>query len=186
MRNQFTDNRAADILHILGHKSGVTVADIAQKLSVSERTIRNDIRQLNDDLNGSAVVEGNQGRYSLRIFEPDQYKKAFDKICNIDGVFGTPRGRQNYVFGELMRADAPLLTDELAYEIAAGQYVVIDGEEYKITCVGYEAPITLKGLGHCTFNLSGATEAELPGTIYMESKPMPDIKIGTVIKIIEK
>ena len=71
-------------------------------------------------------------------------------------------------------------------EIAAGQYVVIDGEEYKITCVGYEAPITLKGLGHCTFNLNGATEAELPGTIYMESKPMPDIKIGTVIKIIEK
>ena len=71
-------------------------------------------------------------------------------------------------------------------EIAAGQYVVIDGAEYQITCVGYEAPVTLKGLGHCTFNLSGATEAELPGTIYMESKPMPDIKIGTVIKIIEK
>jgi len=125
VRNQFTDNRAADILHILGHKSGVTVADIAQKLSVSERTIRNDIRQLNDDLNGSAVVEGNQGRYSLRIFEPDQYKKAFDKICNIDGVFGTPRGRQNYVFGELMRADAPLLTDELAYEMNVGRTTLI-------------------------------------------------------------
>lgn len=80
VRNQYTDNRAADILHILGHKSGVTVADMAQKLSVSERTIRNDIRQLNDDLNGSAAVEGNQGKYSLRIFDPNQYKKAFDKI----------------------------------------------------------------------------------------------------------
>ena len=30
-------------------------------------------------------------------------------------------------------------------ELAAGQYLVIDGQEYKITCVGYEAPITLKG-----------------------------------------
>ena len=58
-------------------------------------------------------------------------------------------------------------------EIAPGQYVVIDGAEFKITCVGYEAPITLKGLGHCTFNFSGATEAELPGTIYVEAKPMP-------------
>ena len=37
-------------------------------------------------------------------------------------------------------------------ELAAGQYLVVDGQEYKITCVGYEAPITLKGLGHCTFN----------------------------------
>ena len=71
-------------------------------------------------------------------------------------------------------------------DIAPGQFVVIDGQEFKITCVGYEAPITLKGLGHCTFNFSGATEAELPGTIYMENKPMPDIKIGSVIRIIEK
>ena len=70
--------------------------------------------------------------------------------------------------------------------IAAGQYVVVDGEEYKITCVGYEAPITLAGLGHCTFNFNGATEAELPGTIYVEAKPMPEMKIGSTIKIIEK
>jgi len=71
-------------------------------------------------------------------------------------------------------------------EIRAGQYVVIDGVEYKITCVGYEAPVTLKGLGHCTFNFSGATEAELPGTIYVEAKPMPEMGIGTVIQIVEK
>ena len=70
--------------------------------------------------------------------------------------------------------------------IAAGQYVVVDDAEYEITCVGYEAPITLAGLGHCTFNFSGATEAELPGTIYVEAKPMPEVKIGSVIRIIEK
>ena len=70
--------------------------------------------------------------------------------------------------------------------IAPGQFLEIDGTEYKITCVGEEAPVTLKGLGHCTINFSGATEAELPGTIYVESKPMPEVKIGTVIRIIEK
>ena len=125
VNKRFTDNRAADILQILGHKSGVTVASMAQKLSVSERTIRNDIRQLNEDLGGSAAVEGNQGRYSLRIFDSEQYKRAFEKICNIDGIFGTPRGRQTYVFGELMRADAPLLTDELAYEMNVGRTTLI-------------------------------------------------------------
>lgn len=70
--------------------------------------------------------------------------------------------------------------------IAAGQILKIDNQEYKITCVGHEAPVTLAGLGHCTINLSGATEAELPGTIYVESKPMPVIKVGTKIQIIEK
>ena len=63
VKNRFSDNRAANILNILGHKSGVTVADLAQKLSVSERTIRNDIRQLNEDLGGSAVVEGTNEGY---------------------------------------------------------------------------------------------------------------------------
>ena len=144
MSKRFTDNRAADILYVLGHKSGVTVAFIAEKLGVSERTIRNDIRQINDDLEGSAVIEGSQGRYSLRIFDPEQYRKAFDKICNIDGVFGTPRGRQNYVFGELMRADAPLLTDELAYEMNVGRTTLISDlkrlreeiEPYGLSIVG--------------------------------------------------
>ena len=144
MNKRFTDNRAAGILQILGHKSGVTVASMAQKLSVSERTIRNDIRQLNEDLGGSAAVEGNQGRYSLRIFDSEQYKRAFEKICNIDGLFGTPRGRQTYVFGELMRADAPLLTDELAYEMNVGRTTLISDlkklreeiEPYGLSVVG--------------------------------------------------
>ena len=144
MSKRFTENRAADILYVLGHKSGVTVAFIAEKLGVSERTIRNDIRQINDDLEGSAVIEGSQGRYSLRIFDPEQYRKASDKICNIDGVFGTPRGRQNYVFGELMRADAPLLTDELAYEMNVGRTTLISDlkrlreeiEPYGLSIVG--------------------------------------------------
>lgn len=70
--------------------------------------------------------------------------------------------------------------------ITAGQYVEIDGTQYRITCVGYEAPVTLSGLGHCTFCLNGATEAELPGTIYLEQKPMPEIRIGSTIRIIEK
>ena len=86
---------------MLGTKSGITVAVMAEALGVSERTIRNDIRQLNDDLGGSASIEGVQGRYSLRIFDPDAYKKAFEKICDINGMFGTPRGRQNYIFGRI-------------------------------------------------------------------------------------
>ena len=50
-----TDNRAASILRLLGTRSGMSVAELAGKLSVSERTIRNDIKQLNSDLKDSAV-----------------------------------------------------------------------------------------------------------------------------------
>ena len=69
--------------------------------------------------------------------------------------------------------------------IASGQTLKIGDNEYKITAVGHEAPVTLAGLGHCTINFSGQTTVELPGTIYVENKPIPAMEIGTVIKIIE-
>lgn len=68
-------------------------------------------------------------------------------------------------------------------KIMPGQILSVDDKQYAITAVGPEAPITLAGLGHCTINFSGSTEVELPGTIYVENKPMPNLKIGTVIRI---
>lgn len=70
-------------------------------------------------------------------------------------------------------------------KIAAGQTLKFDNEEYKITAVGEEAPVTLAGLGHCTINFNGATEVELPGTIYVENKAMPNVQVGTKIAIVE-
>ena len=45
--------------------------------------------------------------------------------------------------------------------------------------------VTLAGLGHCTIRFNGMTEAELPGTLYVEEKAVPEIKVGTTIQIIE-
>ncbi len=69
--------------------------------------------------------------------------------------------------------------------IAAGQTLKVDGQSYKITAVGDEVPTTLAGLGHCSFKFSGQTEVELLGTIYVEDKHMPELKVGTVIHIVE-
>ena len=68
-------------------------------------------------------------------------------------------------------------------KIMPGQILSVDDSRYTITAVGPEAPVTLAGLGHCTVNFSGSTEVELPGTIYVENKPMPHLEIGTVIRI---
>lgn len=68
--------------------------------------------------------------------------------------------------------------------IAAGQTLKVGNAEYKITAVGTEAPVTLAGLGHCTVNFSGQTTVDLPGTIYVENKPMPTITVGTMIEIL--
>lgn len=69
-------------------------------------------------------------------------------------------------------------------KIKAGDILRFDDQAYKITCIGQEAPVTLTGLGHCTIRFNGATEAELPGTMYVEKKALPEIKVGTKIEIV--
>lgn len=70
-------------------------------------------------------------------------------------------------------------------DIKAGQTLIIDGAEYKITAVGDIAKRNLESLGHVTVVFSGAAEADLTGSICVEEKAMPKLKVGSSIKIIE-
>lgn len=69
-------------------------------------------------------------------------------------------------------------------EIKAGQKAVIDGKEYTITAVGNVVMKNLGNLGHVTFSFTGETEAELPGTIYLEEAKVPKLDIGSTIQIV--
>ena len=70
-------------------------------------------------------------------------------------------------------------------EIKAGQKAIIDGNEFIITSVGDVVMKNLRDLGHVTFTFDGSTEPELPGTIYVESKPVPSLCVGSTIQIVE-
>ncbi len=69
-------------------------------------------------------------------------------------------------------------------EIKAGQKAVIDGKEYNITAVGDVVMKNLGNLGHVTFSFTGETEADLPGTIYLEQAEVPKLEVGSTIQIV--
>lgn len=125
MKNDFGDNRQAAILLSFCRTHTLSAGELAEKLDVSERTVRNDIRQLNDDLKGSAAIESVQGRYTLRVYDSTKFQKARKQIQEAGGCFNSPRSRMDYVFGRLMRAAEPLLTDELAYEMSVGRSTLV-------------------------------------------------------------
>lgn len=70
--------------------------------------------------------------------------------------------------------------------IEKGQILVIDDSEFKITAVGSIAEKNLINLGHITISFTADEEALLPGTIYVECKNVPKLKIGSKIMILEK
>ena len=75
--------------------------------------------------------------------------------------------------------------NEVDGTIGKGNTLVIDGAEFKISAVGEIAQYNLETLGHLTVVFSGAAEAGLPGSICVEAKPMPKLKVGSKIEIKE-
>lgn len=68
-------------------------------------------------------------------------------------------------------------------DIEPGARLYLDGEPFEITAVGDAVVKNLGQLGHITIRFDGSRTAELPGTLYVEEKPIPSIAIGTTMKI---
>lgn len=69
--------------------------------------------------------------------------------------------------------------------IVPGMSLVFDEETYEITAVGNLVDKNLSDLGHITLRFNSQTEAELPGTLYLEEKELPNVSVGTKISIQE-
>ena len=144
------ENRAAQVFSLFCQTPVVETGPLAARLEVSERTIRNDIKQLNALLQSCAAIEGGQGRYRLHIYDSDRFQAVRNQILSGDGGFNSPSNRQDYIFGRLMREQEPLLTDELAYEMSIGRTTLISDlkklrtslEPYRLSVLG----LTSKGL----------------------------------------
>ena len=150
MKNVFGDNRLAGILQFFCRTPSAPVSALAERFEVSERTVRNDLKQLNAELEGCAVIESVQGRYSLRIYDSAQFQSVRERILETDEFLNSPQNRMDYTFGRLMRSVKPLLTDELAYEMNVGRTTLVSDlkklraglEPYQLSILGK----TSKGL----------------------------------------
>ncbi|WNS78636.1 PTS glucitol/sorbitol transporter subunit IIA [Domibacillus sp. DTU_2020_1001157_1_SI_ALB_TIR_016] len=70
--------------------------------------------------------------------------------------------------------------------IEAGDILSFDDQSYEITFVGGKVNETVSELGHCTIAFNGADHADLPGTMCVEEKAMPNINVSTKLSIIKK
>ncbi len=150
MKSLFKDNRTANMLQFFLKTPVITVSTLASKLNVSDRTVRNDIKKLNEELRECAIIEGKQGKYSLRIFNADYFYEKFAQLIETDDFLNSSRNRMDYTFGKLMRSENPLILDELAYEMNIGRTTLVSDikklreelEEYRLSIIGK----TSKGL----------------------------------------
>lgn len=120
-----TDNRLAYILLTLCSTPAISSGALAEKLQVSERTVSNDIKQLETELKDCATIRNNQGKYALHVFDAVRFRAVRAGILAEESGFNSVSGRMDYVFSRLVRSQVPLLTDELAYEMNMGRSTLV-------------------------------------------------------------
>ncbi len=74
---------------------------------------------------------------------------------------------------------------DLLEQVEAGDFLEINDERFEILFVGDKVNETLQDIGHCTIAFTGDVTANLPGTMCVEKKPLPEVALGAQIRILK-
>ncbi|MGN1033239.1 MAG: HTH domain-containing protein, partial [Intestinibacter sp.] len=119
------DNRICKILQILEHKRSASLDYLEKKLDVSTKSIKNDIKELNEIFDGNALIQSKLGKYKLYVIEQDEFEKIKENLYLHDDFFNSPKKRMAYVMKTLMNSEKPVLTEDLAYEMSIGRTTLV-------------------------------------------------------------
>ena len=115
------ENRLCRILKIIEQSNITTAQSIADKLGVSTKTVRNEIKELNKLLKGYALIDNKQGKYILYVIDQTNFYKVIQDLRIQDDFFNSQQNRMSYIFYKLMNSNEPYLTDDLAEEMNIGR-----------------------------------------------------------------
>lgn len=148
------ENRTAVILRNIEMQSVCSVESLAAKLDVSQKTIRNDIKELNCLLGGYAYISNNKGTCKLIVFAPKGFTEIRNKIYKQEDLFNSSHTRMAYMFWQLMHAEEPYLTDDLSEEMKVARTTTI-GDLNRLRKVIEKYDLKIKGKANTGLALCG-------------------------------
>ncbi len=171
-----TERKQKILAILLDHSEGITGEELARRLHVSSRTVRSDIKKLQERLSGykSRIVSSPNRGYRIVINEQrDELMAAMG--AKSTGGLGTENERCDFIIGRLLECyleDAPITQMDLAEEMYIGistlkTYLSIAKlclEEYSLQIAQYKTEgIRLVGeeveLRYCLVDYLGRTKA---------------------------
>ena len=75
--------------------------------------------------------------------------------------------------------------NKLDGEIKAGDILTVAGKEFAVIKVGEDVHSNIRTLGHMIIKFDGGTGELLAGSIHVEDKPIPEIRVGDEISFSE-
>lgn len=154
MTEFYEENRIGQILRYLEVHQSAGTQKLADRMNVTTRTIRNDIKELNDVLQGSALIESVNNKYRIFVLNQIAFESIKKNIQTQSDYMNSPMTRCGYILKELMNSDVPVLIDDLAFDMNIGRTTLINDlkklrsilDAYGVSILGKtNAGITLQG-----------------------------------------
>lgn len=147
-------DRLSSILKESQSSNEINLNSLAEKLSVSTRTVRNDITDLNKDLKNIAEFKIEKGNYWLHLYDEGAYKRFLAKRSQTNRNVDTLQKRDSALVTKLLDAHEPLKTDDLAEYFNIGRTTLMkDLKRLRITLESYN--LTIKGKPNAGIQLEG-------------------------------
>ncbi|MDQ0224056.1 BglG family transcription antiterminator [Metabacillus niabensis] len=149
------DERIAQILEIARTSKYHSLEEFADALNVSTRSVRNYLKQLNDDLVGIASIINERGRgYRLDIIDKQAFESLLEKNRIKDDTLNSQKGRIAFIIDRLMNSEETYTLDDLASEMHIGRTTLVN--EIKKAAVSLETySLTIQGKPNRGMELKG-------------------------------
>lgn len=125
MGKHFEEDRLIIILKYIQNNQCITLNETAKYLEVSTKTIKNDIKLLNELLEKHAFIEGEQGSYRLYIINKDAFDVIKKNLYQVNRNLDTPKKRMAFLFKRLASSNTPLFIEDLAFDMNIGRSTII-------------------------------------------------------------
>jgi len=144
MKYFYDENRSARILKLIEKKHSISLDTLVEKLDVSSKTIKNDVKELNDLLVGSAFVDSKQGVYRIYILDSAHFEEVKKNIYTQKDFLNSPQKRMAFIMYKLINSEKPYLTDDLAYEMNVARTTIVNDLK-KIKAIIQNYNLSIKG-----------------------------------------
>ncbi|GAE93065.1 sorbitol operon transcription regulator [Gracilibacillus boraciitolerans JCM 21714] len=155
MSDFMLEDKEIQIIELTQKREYSSLNFLAESLGVGTRTIRNYIKKLNGDLEGTACIENKRGKgFWLSIQNQSNFENLMEKVNFKKNIVDSPKRRIAFVIDKLINSEEKYTLDELAFQMNIGRTTLVN--ELKKASVSLEAyNLKIYGKPNTGMNLSG-------------------------------
>ena len=139
------DNKDLKIINLLLNNSYLRLEKIAKELYISDRSVRNYIKRINETLEGVANIEIERGKGAKLLILSEEFYEIVNDYSSRQLLLNNRENRVKYIIDYFIELDGITTLDDLAHDLNVGKTTLInDLKEVELVLSDYHCKIESK------------------------------------------